>query len=334
MKRFRFESFIKFIIESPKYGTFTEAARTDPEQYSHDTWREEFVNMENPQQLLWDYVQRYIDAKSGYLIADDTILDKPRGPKIEGVGFHYSGKHKRSVRGLCLVSLVWTDGKYVFPVDFRIYNKNDGVTKNEHLRDMLKTARERGFTPKMVMFDSWYSSCETLHLLQSWSWKYIVGIKSNRVLIHFPSPYQKETIPLKSFLIDQDGLRCRLKGLGIHRCFSQPSNKPGRKYWCTNHTNMTYQQWKTLKRISFLIEHYHRGLKQHFLVEKCQARKIHIQTAYICVCLCSFAKIQRVRQRKRISVTELFKKLHRERIEQSRISSPTCEFLWSSKRCG
>ena len=95
----------------------------------------------------------------------------------------------------------------------------------------------------------------------------MVGIKSNRVLIHFPSPYQKETIPLKSFLIDQDGLRCRLKGLGIHRCFSQPSNKLGRKYWCTNHSNMKSQQWKTRKRISVLIEHYHRGLKQHFLVE-------------------------------------------------------------------
>ena len=95
--------------------------------------------------------------------------------------------------------------------------------------------------------------------------------------------------------------------------------------WRTNHTNMKSQQWKTLKRISFLIEHYHRGLKQHFLVEKCQARKIHIQTAYICVCLCSFAKIQRVRQRKRISVTELFKKLHRKQIEQSRVPSSTCE---------
>ena len=87
------------------------------------------------------------------------------------------------------------------------------------------------------MFDSWYSSCKTLHFLQSWSWKYMVGINSNRVLIYFPSPYQKETIPLKSFLIDQDGLRCRLKSLGIHRCFSQSSNKLGRKYWCTNHTN-------------------------------------------------------------------------------------------------
>jgi hypothetical protein len=48
------------------------------------------------------------------------------------------------------------------------------------------------------------------------------------------------------------------------------------------------------------------------LVEKCQARKMNVQAAYICVCLCSFAKVEKVRQQKRISVTELFKRLHRE----------------------
>ena len=37
---------------------------------------------------------------------------------------------------------------------------------------------------------------------------------------------------------------------------------------------------------------------------------------------------------KRISMTELFKRFHRKRIEQSRVLSPTCEFLWNSKRCG
>ena len=114
---------------------------------------------------------------------------------------------------------------------------------------------------------------------------------------------------------------------------SLPINKEGNTGAQTTPT-WKVQQWKTLKRISFLIEHYHRGLKQNFLVEKCQARKIHIQTAYICVCLCSFAKIQRVRQRKRISVSEIFKRIHRKRIEQSRIPSSTCEFLWNSKRCG
>ena len=29
------------------------------------------------------WVQNCVDVKSGYLIADDTILDKPREPKIE-----------------------------------------------------------------------------------------------------------------------------------------------------------------------------------------------------------------------------------------------------------
>ena len=187
---------MRFIIQSQKYGTFTEAARTNLilknilttplflwywERWIHQYGI--YTTRSLAQHLLWEYVQKYINIKRGYLIADDTILDKPRGPKIEGVGFHYSGKHKRSVRGWCLVSLVWTDGKHVFPVDFRIYNKDKGITKNEHLRDMLKTARNRGFTPKMVMFDSWYSARETLLLLQSWSWKYMVGIKSNRVLL-------------------------------------------------------------------------------------------------------------------------------------------------------
>ena len=86
MKRFRFESFMKFIIQSPKYGTFTEATRTDPEQYSHDTWRDEFVHMKNPEQLLWDYIQKHVDVKSGYLIADDRFWTSREDQKYKGFG--------------------------------------------------------------------------------------------------------------------------------------------------------------------------------------------------------------------------------------------------------
>ena len=63
------------------------------------TWRDEFVNMENPQELLWDYVQKYVDGKSGYLIADDTIMDKPRGPKIEGLFWKAQTFGKGAVSG-------------------------------------------------------------------------------------------------------------------------------------------------------------------------------------------------------------------------------------------
>jgi len=58
----------------------------------------------------------------------------------------------------------------VIPVDFRIYdNYNDGKTKNDHLLDMLEKAKERGFRPDLVLFDSWYSSLDNLKK-NPWPW--------------------------------------------------------------------------------------------------------------------------------------------------------------------
>lgn len=37
---------------------------------------------------------------------------------------------------------------------------HDGITRNEHFRAMLLTARERGFTRECVLFDSWYASID------------------------------------------------------------------------------------------------------------------------------------------------------------------------------
>ncbi|MAA78592.1 MAG: hypothetical protein CL916_04980 [Deltaproteobacteria bacterium] len=60
---------------------------------------------------------------------------------------------------------------------------------------------------------------------------------------------------------------------------------------------------------------------------------MNIQASDIRVCLYSFAKMQKVQQRKRISLIKIFKRLHRKQIEKSRIPSQQCEFLWSSQRC-
>jgi hypothetical protein len=49
------------------------------------------------------------------------------------VGRHWSEKHKRVVRGINLVTMVWTDGDRVIPCDYRLYDKaKDGRTKNDH----------------------------------------------------------------------------------------------------------------------------------------------------------------------------------------------------------
>jgi len=50
-----------------------------------------------------------------------------------------------------------------YTVDFRIYNiDEDDKTKNDHFRNMIDKAEERGFNPEFVLFDTWYASVKNL----------------------------------------------------------------------------------------------------------------------------------------------------------------------------
>jgi putative transposase len=80
-----------------------------------------------------------------------------------------------------LITLLWTDGERHIPVDYRIYNKVvDGLTKHDHFRAMLRTAAERGFRPKVVLFDSWYASLENLKFIRSIDWLWLTRLECDR----------------------------------------------------------------------------------------------------------------------------------------------------------
>ena len=314
----RIESFIDFLCSSVRYGTFTESARTDPLHLSHDTWRRELMKIKHPEHFLWDRVKKFVRPKTGYLIADDTILDKPFGKNIECVGFHHSGKHKRVVRGICLITLLWTDGKRSFPIDFRIYHNSGVCSKNDHLRDMLTVAKSRGFSPKMTLFDSWYSANETLRLLQSWKWKYMVGLKANRSIEFRVGRHNRVKTTLSRFTLPEEGFLFSLNKVGFHRCFARYASHTRTRYWCTNHTHMTKTRWNTLKRISFEIETYHKNLKQYSLVERCQSRRRDLQRAYIALSLCALVKIKRLCRIEKKTLFDYHRELFRKVIQRYR----------------
>jgi len=84
------------------------------------------------------------------MIVDDTVLDKPYSEKMGFVRYQWSGKHHLTVKGIGLVTLVWTDGTTIIHIDFQIYNiDEDDKTKNYHFLDMLDKAEERGFNPNL-----------------------------------------------------------------------------------------------------------------------------------------------------------------------------------------
>src|SRR5918998_6071511 len=157
----RAADYIDFLIASPKAFCCTEAAAVQPEAPdppAHDAFTRLLHRLEPDPETLGQEARPLVHRTGGVLVLDDSTLDKPYAKKIELVGSHWSGKHRAVVRGINLITLVWTDGDRQIPCDFRLYDKaRDGHTKNDHFRAMLQTAAARGFTPQCVLLDQWYA---------------------------------------------------------------------------------------------------------------------------------------------------------------------------------
>lgn len=176
--------YINFLVATPKVASCTEAARVQPEgprRAAHDALTRLLQRLEPDTTPLWREAELLIDRTRGLLVLDDTTLDKPYARSIELVHRHWSGKHRRVVAGINLVTLVWSDDTHAVPCDYRLFDApNDGKTKNEHFRDMLETASKRGFTPRYVCFDSWYASLENLKAIRTLGWQWLTRLKENR----------------------------------------------------------------------------------------------------------------------------------------------------------
>ncbi len=73
---------------------------------------------------LFNLVKNQIVLQNGTLSVDDSVIDKPYTDpnKAELVDYFWSGKHKRTVKGINLITLYYTDINQVsVPVNFRIY---------------------------------------------------------------------------------------------------------------------------------------------------------------------------------------------------------------------
>lgn len=92
----------------------------------------------------------------------------------------------------------------------------DGATKNEHFRSMLETAKERGFAPQCVVFDSWYSSLDNLKLIRRYEWLWLTRLKRNRHV----NPDNTGNRPVCEANISASGTVVHLKGYGFVKIFN------------------------------------------------------------------------------------------------------------------
>ncbi len=120
--------------------------------------------------LVWEHTQPTLrQSENGYLVFDDSILDKNHSRKIESVRWQYSGNAHGIVRGIGLVSCIYInpETKQFWLIDYRVFDpERDGKSKVDHVQDMLKNAiYSKQLRFKTVLVDTWYAS-NKIHVIR------------------------------------------------------------------------------------------------------------------------------------------------------------------------
>jgi hypothetical protein len=293
--------YINFLIAAQKVFSSVEASKTHPakeEAPAHDAYTRLLQRLPPDSDALWQEVEPLVKLVQGVLVFDDTTLDKPYASQMALVTRHWSGKHGRVVQGINLISLVWTDGTCRLPCDFRLYDKaQDGLSKNDHFRQMVKQAQQRGFSPQLVVFDSWYSGLENLKLLRRRQWPWLTQLKSNRQV----SIDRTGNRAIREILIPMHGRNVHLKGYGWVKVFRTVGTNGDAEYWATSQLNMTLAQAAFHALDAWQIEVYHRGLKQFTGAERGQYRLEISQRNHIGLAIRAFVRLEAHRLRSGMS---------------------------------
>lgn len=284
--------YIQFLLAAQRVFSAVEASKVnsgEPAAPAHDAYTRLLQRIPPDSQALWQEVEELVLKAKGVLVIDDTTLDKPYAEKMAMVSSHWSGKHHTVVTGINLISLLWTDGKAHLPCDFCFYHPTqDGLTKNDHFQNMLKTAHTRGFEPDLVAFDSWYSSLENLKLVRSCGWHWLTQLKKNRLVSLDKSGNRQ----VSDWLIPSQGQKMHLKGYGWIKVFKTVAKDGSFEYWATSNLDMTLEECAFRALDAWQIEVYHRGLKQNTGVERGQFRLSTAQKNHIALAIRAFIRLE------------------------------------------
>lgn len=287
--------YISYILSEPKHLNCSRLGKLM--NISHDSVTR-FLNRENltPEDLFLESSSQ-LDLKGGVLSVDDTVLDKPYSYQMELVDYFWSGKHHRSVKGINLITLYYTDLKgHNLPVNYRIYDKSEGKTKNDYFQEMLAEVLKWGIEPNLVTGDSWYSGVSNLKLIRKYQLGFLFALESNRTVSVKPG----EFLQIQKLGIPEDGLEVWLRDFGYVKVFRTRLKDQPRHYAMylpDNSQLITFDRNRFLKLHDqhWQIEQYHRIIKQVCHIEHFQVRSSTAIRNHIFASICSYVCLQYLR---------------------------------------
>lgn len=276
------------------------------ENVSHDSVNRFLLRERYEAKDLFNAVKDIINLKGGTLSVDDTVVEKHySNPECaELIGYFWSGKYHKAIKGLNLITLYYSDDQEnSVPVNYRIYDKKEGKTKNDYFQEMLLEVITWGLKPRIVTGDSWYSSIANLKFLKNQKLGFLFGVEKNRTVSREPGKYQQ----VRALSIPDEGLIIYLKEFGFIKLLRKDFKKGDSRHYILylpdsdKLENISRKEFITIHDTHWKIETFHRAIKQlcgvcRFMVRNTRA----IQTHIFCS-LQAFVRLEKMRSTHSIS---------------------------------
>lgn len=262
------------------------------ERFSHDAINRYLRGERITPRLLWDSVRGQVVATAhGYVVFDDTVLDKNYSHQLELVRRQYSGNAKAVIKGIGVVTCVYVvpERDQFWLIDYRLYDPDgDGKSKLDHVREMLVNVVYQKQLPfHAVLMDTWYATKDLMLCIESMQKLYDCPLKANRRVDDSSGqkPYQRVDELTWSAEELAQGKRIKLKGFPKEhkvRLFRVEVSTHRTEWVVTNDsTQESTEATQEVCGFRWKIEQLHREGKQVTGLERCQCRKARIQRNHI-----------------------------------------------------
>ncbi|MDE0555047.1 MAG: transposase, partial [Candidatus Poribacteria bacterium] len=189
--------YCQYLLSTPINYTLTHFA-AHSETFSHDQINRYLAKDRLKPRCIWEEVKAdVVQMPDGYIIFDDTTIEKKHAAQIALAKHQYSGNARKVVNGIGIGTCVYVNPTldWSWLIDYRIYDKQgEGKTKLDHVEDMLGGLVDvRSVAFSTVFMDSWYASKRLLLYIESLKKTYYCPMKSNRLVDEKKSkkPYQR-----------------------------------------------------------------------------------------------------------------------------------------------
>lgn len=224
--------------------------------------------------------------QGGYLIVDETDIDKTFARNIPCLSWIFSNRKKKYIFGLHLVVIVWTNDVITVPIAWKIYQKESGETKIDLALELIAYCLgSLGMHPTAILFDAFYAAEKVLKFLSAHNQIFYSQLPKNRLFDHEPlarhnngRPYWMKTGYIKGTMKVQ-------------------IVKNRRKYYITNAIGVTRQKQLGTYKLRWRIEEVFRFVKKELGLERCQVTSLQGQQNHFGVCFYLYAQLQDIAQK-------------------------------------